>query len=123
MAPIPPRGNYQNVHDFLNAYHEQQTQPSEESVNYNLKANTLPRTVDSVPKESPPSRSSTMRLYDYMGKKKVYHSYISFSLQTWAGYLTVIHKDKLGKFKDFSGTQIFREVNFSAFISNFANSK
>ena len=69
VAPIPPRGNYQNVHDFLNACHEQQ--PSEESVNYNLKANTLPRTVDSVPKESPPSRSSTMRLYDYMGKKKV----------------------------------------------------
>jgi len=68
VAPIPPRGNYQNVHDFLNACHEQE--PSEESVNYNLKANTLPRTVDSVPKESPPSRSSTMRLYDYMGKKK-----------------------------------------------------
>ena len=68
LAPIPPRGNYQNVHDFLNAYHQA---PSEESVNYNLKASTLPRSVESLPKESPPSRSSTMRFYDYMGKKRV----------------------------------------------------
>ena len=68
VAPIPPRGNYQNVHDFLNAFNQQS---SEESVNYNLKANTLPRALEPLPKESPPSRSSTIRFYDYMGKKKV----------------------------------------------------
>ena len=39
-------------------------------------------------------------------------------LQTWAVYLTVIRKDKLGKFKNSSATQIFREVNFSTFRSS-----
>lgn len=42
-TPLPPRGNYQNVHDFLtDAY----AQNEEESVNYNLKANTLPKATD-----------------------------------------------------------------------------
>merc|ERR1711941_127120 len=51
----------------------QQQQSSEESVNYNIKANTLPRSVESASttKESPaPSRSSTMRFYDYGNKKE-----------------------------------------------------
>ena len=80
VAPLPPRGNYQNVHDFLNGFHppqqQQQQQSSEESVNYNIKAHTLPRSVESaspITKESPvpPSRSSTMRkFYDYGNKKE-----------------------------------------------------
>lgn len=42
QVPLPPaRGNYQNVHDFLNGYHP----VPEESVNYNLKANTLPAKI------------------------------------------------------------------------------
>ena len=37
---------------------------------------------------------------------------LCLDLQTKAGYLTVIHKEKLGK------QRIFREVNFSAFRSS-----
>merc|ERR1712223_1151369 len=82
VAPLPPRGNYQNVHDFLNGFHppppqqlqqQQQQQSTEESVNYNIKANTLPRSVESASptKESPaPNRFSTMRFYDYGNKKE-----------------------------------------------------
>ena len=62
-APIPPRGNYQNVHDFLNGFHQQAT---EESVNYNLKASTLPKAPD---KEVLPHARSTISLAQYYHNK------------------------------------------------------
>ena len=60
-APLPPRGNYQNVHDFLTAYQ----QNSEESLTYNLKASALPR-MD-FNKESPPR--STSLVFSQLKKK------------------------------------------------------
>ena len=62
-VPIPPRGNYQNVHDFLTGYHQQVT---EESVNYNLKASTLPKSTD---KEVLPHARSTISLAQYYHNK------------------------------------------------------
>ena len=81
-VPIPPRGNYQNVHDFLNAFHQHQQQQQqskvEESVNYNLKASTLPKASE---KEGvlalPQATRSTISLAQYyhnkgkVSKKKV----------------------------------------------------
>lgn len=70
-VPIPPRGNYQNVHDFLNAFHHQQQQSNaNESVNYNLKASTLPKASD---KEAvlalPAATRSTISLAQYYHNK------------------------------------------------------
>ena len=67
-VPIPPRGNYQNVHDFLNAFHQQSK--AEESVNYNLKASTLPKASE---KEGvlalPQATRSTISLAQYYHNK------------------------------------------------------
>ena len=69
-TPLPPRGNYQNVHDFLtDAY----AQNEEESVNYNLKANTLPKATDKeviVPSTPTQSRSSISLAQYYHNKGK-----------------------------------------------------
>ena len=73
-VPIPPRGNYQNVHDFLNAFHQHQQQQQqskvEESVNYNLKASTLPKASE---KEGvlalPQATRSTISLAQYYHNK------------------------------------------------------
>jgi hypothetical protein len=74
-APLPPRGNYQNVHDFLTAYNNQS---SEESLNYTLKASTLPsRSATTSPDMNEasittiiPSKSS-FRLTQYYRKKVI----------------------------------------------------
>ena len=78
MMPIPPRGNYQNVHDFLNAFHQQQS--TEESLSYNLKANTLPKATDkenilpanvtAAPAQVPQSRSAISLAQYYHNKGK-----------------------------------------------------
>ena len=65
---VPPRGNYQNVHDFLtDAY----AQNEEESVNYNLKANTLPKATDkeSIVNASNNQSRSTISLAQYYHNK------------------------------------------------------
>lgn len=69
QEPIPPRGNYQNVHDFLNGWNQagqQGYQGQDESVNYNLKANTLPKATD---KENLIQVRSTISLAQYYHNK------------------------------------------------------
>ena len=62
---VPPRGNYQNVHDFLNAFN----QNTEESVNYNLKANTLPAKASDKEPLTPTQSRSTISLAQYYHNK------------------------------------------------------